>query len=228
MTALPEFLLAPLLGNRDDGTPRSPRWPSTCPQEDDTQRDARLLTAMRQGSEPAFAELFDTYWPLLNAFAERIVRSSDVARDVVQDVMIRLWDARDTVDIRTSVRAYLYSAVRNRASHHLQHNRVVHQTETFFTALGASPGMGTNDTPEDLMARRELASILDRTISMLPPRTRQVALLKWNDGLSRTEIAHVMGNSPSTVDKQLGVAVRAVRAALDTFLENSSPRNSKA
>jgi RNA polymerase sigma-70 factor (ECF subfamily) len=178
---------------------------------------------MRHGGEAAFSELFDLYWGALCTFGERITGSIDLARDIVQDVMIRFWELRESVTIRTSVRAYLYSAVRNRAIHHIQHDRVVHRTETFFAMLGASPGMGETETTEDVVARHELAIALDQVISHLPPRTRQVALLKWGDQLSRTEIAQVMGTRPFTVDKQITAATRAVRAALEVFLsENSS------
>jgi RNA polymerase sigma-70 factor (family 1) len=226
MTALPEFLLAPLFG--DDGRDALSRQSVDAQRKTEsssttgverTDVDRALLARMQHDDEAAFTELFDVYWQPLCAFAARVVLSHDLARDVVQETLVRFWERRAELHAGTLVRAYLYRAVRNHALHAAEHARVVQTTETFFTTLGTSPAMSAAPlSAEAEMARQELAIVLDDALNVLPPRTRQVALLKWNDGLSRTEIAHVIGVSPFTVDKQLGVAVRAMRAALTTFM----------
>ncbi|MEP6494882.1 MAG: sigma-70 family RNA polymerase sigma factor [bacterium] len=76
------------------------------------------------GDDVAFESLFRAHYAELCRFAYQYVRSSEAAEDLVQDVFAGLWAARETVTVTTSVRAYLYAAVRNRAINTRRHQVV--------------------------------------------------------------------------------------------------------
>ena len=68
--------------------------------------------------------LFRTFGPELRLFLARYVGSPAVAEDLVQDLFLAIWDRRDTVRVRGSVRTYLFAAARNRALNHLKRERI--------------------------------------------------------------------------------------------------------
>ena len=75
--------------------------------------DIRLMTEMRDGSKTAFNRLFRRYHPKLLAYATLFVDGQE-AENVVQDVMLSIWERRQTLTLRHSLCTYLHSAVRNR------------------------------------------------------------------------------------------------------------------
>ena len=74
-----------------------------------------LVARMRLGDADAFEQLFRSYYDSLWRFAFGFVGSRAVAEELVQDVMLEVWTGRGTWVVRSSVKAYLYGAVRNQA-----------------------------------------------------------------------------------------------------------------
>ena len=151
-----------------------------------------------------------------------MLRRSDIAEEVIQDVYLWLWEHRETLEVHGTIRSYLYGAVRNRALALLRHDRLEEQCATEFLAEGASPGEGEEVVPPDVaLERAELAAALTRALETLSPRVRQVALLRWRDKLSRAEIATALGVAVPTVNNQLTAAARALRALLAEYRSES-------
>lgn len=72
--------------------------------------DKEILKRINQGWEPAFKELFGRYYTTLCAFAFRIVKNEESAKDIVQEVFIKLWSNREQLkDI--SLKSYLLSLI---------------------------------------------------------------------------------------------------------------------
>ena len=72
-----------------------------------------LVSRLRARDEEAFRELYDEAWDGLLAIAAAIVQSRDLAEDVVQGVMFRIWQRGDALDPQTNLADYLVTAVRN-------------------------------------------------------------------------------------------------------------------
>src|SRR5688572_7561247 len=77
--------------------------------------DIELLARVREGDSEAFDSLLVAYGRQLASYAKRFLGSKEAAQDVVQDVFVHLWENRARITVRASVRAYLYTAVRNHA-----------------------------------------------------------------------------------------------------------------
>jgi RNA polymerase sigma-70 factor (ECF subfamily) len=178
-------------------------------------RDAALLARIREGDEAAFEQLFREHFHGLAGFASRLVGSDALAEELVQDVLLRLWVQRERFDIRESVVAYLYSAVRNQALTHLRHEKVVHRWR-----LGSrsKPVPATPALADETTRAAELAKAIERAIAALPPRTREAFLLRRQHHLSYAEIATVMGTALKTVEIHLGVALKSLRKSLAEWL----------
>lgn len=139
-----------------------------------------------------------------------MVGSADVAEDLVQEVFLYIWRHRESVQMRTSARVYLYSALRHGALRYFRHERVVqrHVPETI-SLFDRAP----RQADANLLSVETLA-LIRAAIGRLPERCRLVYTLHREQGLTYAEIAEVMQTSPKTVDVQMGRALKALRRAL--------------
>lgn len=170
------------------------------------------------GELEAFDAIVLAYRELLYRLVFRLLGRSDVADDVVQDVFVWLWEHRETLTPDVNLRAYLYTAARNRALQIVRHEVVEERWTLTLDPDAPLPGMGTSATsPDRHVEHAELSAAIARAFNALSPRVRQVALLRWQDGLSRDEIAAVLGVAMPTVKNQLATAVNTLRKELRAF-----------
>ncbi|MEJ7810835.1 MAG: RNA polymerase sigma-70 factor [Gemmatimonadaceae bacterium] len=175
--------------------------------------DLDLLDRIARGDRSAFETLFRSHYPALVGFAEGLLRSHQVAEDVVQDVMLNVWRQRETLRVEDCARAYLYRAVRNRAFNHLRHERV--RRDAAPQLVRESPLAPSGDA---LLAEQELEAAVRAAVSELPERCREVFELSRVRGLRYTEIATTLGISVKTVETQMGRALKSLRESLAEYL----------
>jgi len=181
--------------------------------------DAALAERVRAGDPAAFEALFRRYYHRLFAFAERYVRSPEVAEDATVDVFVRIWERRAEWNLRGSPRAYLYAAVRNEALVHLRRRKMVESAHADAARDERHPGMGAPAAPADVQLQAdELAAAADRAILQLPERIQEAFVLHRKHGLSYAEVATAMGISARTVEVHISRAFKALRTQLGPFL----------
>src|SRR5262245_24468596 len=86
-----------------------------------------LVALLRAGDRDAFEVIFRTHYAKLADYANTLVRSRDVAEDVVQEVFVALWTQRERLSTPDNLTGYLYRSVRNRGLNQLRHQRMVLQ-----------------------------------------------------------------------------------------------------
>jgi len=174
-----------------------------------------LYRAMRGGDECALESLFHAHYDGLCRFVLAYVREPDVAEELVQDLFVRLWRDRERLQVRGSVRAYLYAAARNAASNHMRHQRMkAFLSRQWLAAPGDAPVAAPPRTPEEELISGEVGKAVRAAIEALPERARLTATLRWQHQLSYAEIAEVMGITVKGVENQLGRIARTLRGAL--------------
>lgn len=177
--------------------------------------EAEWARRVRAGDSHAFEVIFHTYYNPLCLFAERWLRSPELAEDVVCDVFCRLWEQRSAWEIHTSVAAYLYRAVRNRALLELRHERVVDRERELSISAAVSPGMGQRfSMPDEELMERQLTAAVEETLNELSARVREAFLLQRSHAMSYAEVAESMGISVSTVEKHMIRAIALLRSRL--------------
>jgi RNA polymerase sigma-70 factor (ECF subfamily) len=180
----------------------------------DPPPDASLLERIRSDDAGALDILLARYWSPVFAYALRMTRSRDVAADVAQEVFCRLWDRRASWRPGDSVRGLLFRLARNTSVTEHRRQRVRERATDGFVELYLER------TPALLSAERaELRAALEREIAALPPRRREVFLLRMVHDLSYEEIAGVMGTSKQTVANQLSHALATLRRVLAHLLD---------
>lgn len=179
--------------------------------------DLRWKRALRDGDEVVFCELFHAYHARLCAFGAEYTKSREAARDIVQEVFVNVWEQRERVEIRGTVKSYLYGAVRNRALNERRRKETRRAAATDVAREDAARLQ--RPSADEVLHVRELTDALRRAIAELPERRRLVFVLHRRHGCTYAEIARILGITPKTVENQIGRALKTLRArVLEPFL----------
>lgn len=163
--------------------------------------------------EAAFEEMFRGYHQQLCRYAFTIVKDADQAQEMVQDVFLRIWERRGTIEITTSVKAYLYRSVHNACLNlNQQKKKEVRMDEVSLKVI--HPSANAEERVQDGELNRAIASGLDK----LPAECRKVFEMSRFGEMKYREIADALGISVKTVENQMGKALRIMREQLSDYL----------
>jgi RNA polymerase sigma-70 factor, ECF subfamily len=196
---------------------RSPLTTNLAP--DASCDDQSLVERIAEGDEAAFERLFHTHFRRLCEFVFLFTRSAATAEEIVQSVLLRVWERRRTWEPRGGVRAYLYAACRNAALDLIRHEELVQEVELAVRGSDeAMPGLGSRPRPPDaLVAEHELRDAIRHALSALPERRRTVMLLRWQHGMGPSEIARILGITVKGVESNIARALGNIRESLENF-----------
>ena len=159
--------------------------------------------------EAMLEELFREHFSELSLYALRYVGDTDMAREIVQNVFIALWDRRDSVDTSRPMKPFLFTAVRNRCLNHLRDSRHHEELENIAEE--------TPDAPDEEPAAT-LQTQLYRAISELPERSREIFEMNRFEGLTYREIATALDISRKTVETLMSRTLKTLRERLKDLL----------
>lgn len=180
--------------------------------------DSALAIRVRAGDEAAYETLFRRYFARLATLAFAYVRSRDIAEELVQDTLLRVWQERARWDVRGSVRAYLYAAVRHRAISHLRKLRVETKTAALYES-GWNTTFATHVPAADAdLTAAELRDAIARAVAELPDRCREAFILTRQHDLAHAEVAAITGTSVRTVENHVAKARAHLRRRLAPWL----------
>ena len=159
----------------------------------------------------SFTLLYQQYYEPLRHFALRIVAAPELAEEIVADVFIKIWKNRADFSIKTSLRAYLYTAVRHQSIDYLRKT-----TRCRHSAADAiQPDHPSNyQTPEEGVITNELEQRLEAAIAELPPQGQKVFRLSRDEGMKYHEIAAHLNLSVKTVETHMGRSLRYLREVI--------------
>lgn len=188
---------------------------------DDTQANATLdvetaslIERLRQNDPSVIEYVFDQWYVALVAFGARITGRSDRAEELVQDVLVQVWEQRTTIVVHSTLRGYLFRAVRNRALNDKQRSVRESMAEHRMLTDAREGGATDGNTPDRALLDRERDQLVRDAVDALPQRYRRVAELR-GDGLTYREIADVLGLPAKTVESQGRHAIQLLRVALE-------------
>ncbi len=170
-----------------------------------------LARRIRDGDPGALEALFREHYGALCGFARRYLHDRAAAEDLVQDVFTSIWSGRSRLDVKGSLRAYLFAAVRNRALNLRKHQLVERDWERDEALPEVRLLHRAPQRPDDALEDDERRGRLRAAVEALPERCRLVMQLRWDDQLSHAEIAQVMGITIKGVERQLARGLRALR-----------------
>jgi RNA polymerase sigma-70 factor (ECF subfamily) len=184
----------------------------------------QLMSAMAAGDRRALARIYQQTVAQVFGIARAVLRSKEDAEEVVCDVYFCAWQRAKSFDpARGSVAAWLSVMTRNRAVDRLRQRRAVptfedHRYRDPAIALDA----GVNG-PEEILARFESGSAINRALDSLTPQRRRLLALAFFQGLSHQEIAAAVGMPLGTVKSHVRRALASLHAAIIARVERNAP-----
>jgi RNA polymerase sigma-70 factor (ECF subfamily) len=170
--------------------------------------DLQLIKEIGSGSTVAFDQLYRQLYPALFVLAAKLTKSNDMAKDIVSEVFLQLWEGRGTLHHVRDLKAYLYISTRNRTLNYLKSCSLrasEELTEHTVTAHEASAAEFF-----EALLHTETIRALREAIDSLPPECKKVVELVLQ-GHSTNEIAQTLGISASAVSHQKARAVRILK-----------------
>ncbi len=166
-----------------------------------------LMSAIKGGSQPALGQLMDRLWPELVRYTARQLSDMELARDIVQETFIQVWERRGAWTTRGSARAYLFRIARHLVIDEKRKQGVRRR----WMERQERQGSPRPATPAEELDAKLMAEALEAAVAALPKRRREIFELVVLRGLSYAEVASVMGISAQTVANQMSKALRTVR-----------------
>lgn len=155
-------------------------------------------------------EGFAASYKELSRYLSRRFGSNVEAEDVLQDTFLRLQNVSAEAEIKNP-RSYLFRMASNQATDHIRARQAFDRR----FSLAEDPDCADErPSPETVVDYRQRLDLLERAVSDLPPRQRQVFLMHKIDGLSHAEIARELGISKSAVEKLVMKALAHLRDRL--------------
>jgi RNA polymerase sigma-70 factor (family 1) len=164
------------------------------------------------GEEKALGELYQLFHKRMCLFSKSLVRSSEIAEEVVEDVFVKLWRNRQNINSVENIKVYLYIAVKNTSL-----NKISSQAKELIVSPFDFLDIQTDNEiidPFDIMVSSELLQRMQKVIEGLPPRCKIIFKLIREDGLKYKEVSRILNISVNTIDAQMSIAVKRICSIL--------------
>jgi len=199
------------------------------PSEKRVDSDALLVAKAQAGDHKAFELLVVKYQKRIQRLIGRMVRDVDLVEDIAQETFIRAYRALAQFRGEAQFYTWLYRIAINTAKKmllDLKRNPTVSEN-SFNLADGdetslAESELTTEETPEALLASKEIAAIINAAMDALPEELRTAITLREIEGLSYEEIAEAMNSPIGTVRSRIFRAREAISLKVKPLLENQS------
>lgn len=169
--------------------------------------EKELLTLLKKGQQDAFTQLYHLYSERIYLNILKLVKQEQVAQEILQDIFIIVWEKRDTIDIQSSFRSYLFRIGENKV---IDFYRKARRDQNLYAYIKAVATEHYTHIEEALL-NRENAELLQKAVNSLPAQRKQVFELCKLQGKSYQEVSEALGISPSTVNDHIVKATRAIR-----------------
>ena len=191
--------------------------------------DAMLVERTVAGDQKAYELLVIKYQRRIQRLIGRMVRDVDLVEDIAQETFIRAYRALAQFRGDAQFYTWLYRIAVNTAKKALMElKRDPTVSENSFKSADddeTSPlenELTSSETPEALLASKEIAAMVNAAMEALPEELRQAITLREIEGLSYEEIAEVMSCPIGTVRSRIFRAREAISAKVKPMLENKS------
>jgi len=175
--------------------------------------DYVVFRKIKEGDVKTFEKVFRLYYTSLYRYAFSITGRKDISEEAVQDVFYNIWRDREQIQIRGSIKNYLFGAVKNHSLRYLEHERVQVQ----YQEKVLNDSLDTELSPHELLEYKELETVVTNILNKLPDRRRQIFLLHRIEGKKQKEIADYYAISLKTVEAEMTKAYQSLRQGVEKW-----------
>lgn len=176
-----------------------------------TASDAQLIEAVRQGREDALAEVYRRHSGPVFGLAKRLLRDTELAQEIVQEVMLRLWNAPEKFDpSRGSLRSYLLSHTHGRSVDLIRSESARRIREERDARLGVEVGLSL----EEQVWEMALAENVRVALSELDEAERKPIELAYFGGYTYREVAKLLDTPEGTIKSRIRSGLQRLNGML--------------
>lgn len=180
-----------------------------------------LQTRIAAGEQKAFEELYRLFAARLYSFALLYVQRKEISEEIVQDIMIKIWNKREILTSIRNLETYLFVATRNHCLNHLST-----YSHSFVSLSDPQPGaeIVTMHDPARELEWKEIHFRLTQAIEELPEQCKTVFKLIKEEGFRYKQVAEILNISARTVETQLFRAIKKISSIVEVQREKNSIR----
>ena len=179
----------------------------TIPNDQDNQ----IIEQLRVGSKEAFRSLFDAFGPKIHAFALSYWKNNADAEELLQDVFLKLWEVRASLDISKNIKSLLFKICINLVYDFIRRKNI---EKAYLDYSGNNQSYSDNTWNEIIY--NDMLSNLNHLVAGMPEQRQRIFRLSKEEGLSNDEIAKQLNLSRRTIENQLYRAVSFLKDKLAT------------
>ena len=168
--------------------------------------DIKFLKKLKKGNLEAYNYLVDVYHHELCVYASSLSRDIFLAEDIVQNVFLKLWEQRDKLNTKFSIKGFLYRSVYNEFIDQYRKKVTLTIVEEHYNNT-----LNTIVEEEDSTNIANLIALVKQEIQSLPPKCKEMFLLSKQEGLTNIEIAQYLKVSTKAVERQMTRAFSTIR-----------------
>ena len=167
-----------------------------------------LLEKLRDGCENSFNELYYSYREPALRFCISILKDTEDAENIIQEVFIKIWNRRETINPELNFTSYLFTIIKNRVFDHLKEIK----KNTFLKQKFWEKVLEYQE--QDSEIKEERFAKIKEAVEGLSEKRKKIIKLNYEEGKSYEEIAEELNISKNTVKNQLVKAKQVIRRQL--------------
>jgi RNA polymerase sigma-70 factor (ECF subfamily) len=180
-----------------------------------TKSNKELLLLLRKGDRVAFYHIYDRYCKRLYGFVLRYIKQEDDAEEIVQEVFVKLWEARDKIDVYSSFDSFLFTIAYN-TTMSLFRKRI--KEKKYLEYLKSIQQVQSAPNVIEEIHFNELNANIQTLLDQLTPRQKEIFQMSREEGLAHDEIAKKLDISVNTVKKHMTNTLTFLKSHMDNSL----------
>lgn len=171
--------------------------------------EKELIVALKKGSKSSFTALYNKYWSRVYNFSRLYLNRREAAEEIVQEVFVKLWEAREFLNENENFKGFLFIITRN-----LIFNQSRKYLNEDFYKVSVLNALEESYSIESEIDAKDLYLRIDLLIKELPPQRQLIFNLSRKEYKSYKEIALQLNISEKTVERQISEAIKFLRKNL--------------
>ncbi len=167
-----------------------------------------LLQQLVAGDEMAFAKIYDLYSQRIYGNLLKLVKDPDIAQEFLQDVFLKIWESRNSINPDLSFQSYLFQISRNIVYNYFKREKIGIQVANYLISISSE----LHTEVEDNLAYKQSKAILDEAINKLPQQRRLIYTLCKIEGKSYNDVSRELNVSTSTISDHIVKATKFIKA----------------
>ena len=176
----------------------------------DRDNEIKLVSALKKDDKFAFEQLYLLYGKRLYHFAYGYLKSKEESEGLVQEVFFKIWKNRKELKPSLSFKSYIFTIAYHSITELFEK---IYRDQKYKHLLLEDSIRFTDDLNEKLNYQLLLEKV-EKLISKLPPRQKEILIKRKKQGMAVKEIAKELGISPKTVENHLTEALRNLKTGL--------------